>query len=224
MSAVHPSLLHNPAWRELGLADLDAIEALHRSSIGAAGPDVVKPENRDFFAGLLKGRGRLVGLFEQELVAYGVLQHDILANDDPREQLGYGASTSIAKLAGAAVASTHRGQGLQRALIRQRITMASEHDVLFSTAAPANVVSWTNLLAEGFETRAIIHRYGGLQRYLMLRERVPATLDDMRITVPAANLERQADLLTAGWRGVATVEPLTPLCGIVFARPTGVVA
>ena len=161
----------NDAWRTLGAGDLDAIEQLHRLSIGSAGPDVVKPETRDFFAGLLGGRGRILGCFDGgALVAYGVLQTEILAYDDPRTELGYGADRGIAKLAGAAVAPSHRGAGLQRASIRQRVALAGDTPLLFSTAAPNNTVSLQNLRAEGFEIRATVTRYGGLRRYLLVRE------------------------------------------------------
>ena len=159
------------AWQVLGAGHLDAIEHLHRLSIGSAGPDVVKPETRDFFAGLLAGRGRILGCFDRgALIAYGVLQTEILAYDDPRAELGYAADRGIAKLAGAAVAPSHRGAGLQRASIRQRVALAGDTPLLFSTAAPGNTASLQNLQAEGFEIRATVTRYGGLQRYLLLRE------------------------------------------------------
>jgi GNAT superfamily N-acetyltransferase len=193
-----------PLWRLLQLEELPAIEGLHRLSIGTAGPDVVKPENRDFFAGLLAGRGRMLGLYDgAELIAYGVLQTDLLANDDPRAALGIGRHLAIAKLAGAAVAPGHRGRGLQRASIRARIALAGDTPLLFSTAAPANTASLQNLLAEGFAVRARVTRYGGLQRYLMVREHAPATLSADRVTVEIADTARQDDLLATGWRAIA---------------------
>ena len=159
------------AWQVLNASHLDAIEHLHRLSIVSAGPDVVKPETRDFFAGLLAGRGRILGCFDGgALIAYGVLQTEILAYDDPRAELGYAPDRGIAKLAGAAVAPSHRGAGLQRASIRQRVALAGDTPLLFSTAAPGNTASLQNLQAEGFEIRATVTRYGGLQRYLLVRE------------------------------------------------------
>ena len=64
---------------------------------------------------LLSGRGRILGLERgSELVAYGVLQHDLKAEDDPCEVLGLSPGTSVVKLAGAAVGHDWRGAGLQR--------------------------------------------------------------------------------------------------------------
>lgn len=193
--------------RQLAEADLDAIEALHHLSMGAdIRPDIVKPEKRSFFAGILGGRGAAWGLFEGgDMVAYAILQHAILPDDDPRPLLGLGDGIRIAKLAGAGVAPSHRGRQLQRRLIALRVEAAGDSDVLFSTAAPLNVPSWTNLIAEGFAVRAIVTRYGGLVRFLLVRERaagpVPAALAaDGRALAPL-DLDGQQALLAAGWRG-----------------------
>ncbi|MFK8252748.1 hypothetical protein [Ancylobacter terrae] len=191
----------------LGEADLDAIEALHHLSMGAdIRPDIVKPEKRSFFAGILGGRGGAFGLFDGgTMVAYAILQHAILPDDDPRPLLGLSAQPSLAKLAGAGVAPSHRGQGLQRRLIHLRVEAAGDADLLFSTAAPLNTPSWTNLIAEGFAIRAIVTRYGGLVRFLLVRERgagpVPAALVAAGRALAPLDLDGQRAVLAAGWRG-----------------------
>jgi len=208
------------AWRGLRPDDFTAMWDLHRASLGNAGPEVVKAETPEFLQGLLAGRGRVTGGFAGgELVAYGVLQLDLLPDDDPRAHLGYGRQHSIAKLAGAAVATAWRGAGLQRTLIAERIRLAGDTGLLFATVAPGNPVSWSNLLASGFAVRAIELRYGGHARYLMLRERAPvhAAPDAAAAaeTLAATGLPRQRELLAAGWRGVrAAATPQGP--AIVF--------
>ncbi|MGU3494992.1 GNAT family N-acetyltransferase [Xanthobacteraceae bacterium A53D] len=191
-------------WRALALPDLDAIYALHRQAIGAAiRPEVVKPETRDFFAGILEGRGRIEGVFEAgELIAYGVLQHVLPAYDDPRPHIGAPAEAPVAKLAGASVAPEHRGRGLQRALIAARVRLARAGDILFSTSAPGNPQSWKNLLAEGFAIRALVPYYGGHLRYLMVRDGTGVVVEDTRLMSPD-DAEGQMALLAGGWRGVA---------------------
>ena len=197
--------LHGLAWRLLAPTDLAAMAALHRASLGSAGPDVVKPESPEFLASLLAGRGRVVAAWDADvLVAYGVLQHGLLPEDDPRPHLRARAGTTLAKLAGAAVAPGWRGLGLQRALVARRIALAQEIDWLFATVAPANPASWRNLLAAGFAVRTIEWRYGGHARYLLLRERGAVTSAAAAgEDVPAGDLARQQALLAAGWRGVA---------------------
>lgn len=197
------------SWRALGPSDLDAVYALHRQAIGEAiRPEVVKPETRDFFAGILGGRGRMVGVFADtagagaELVAYGVLQRVLPAYDDPRPYIGAPAEAPVAKLAGASVAPAHRGQKLQRALIAARVGLAQPGDILFATSAPANPASWINLLSEGFAIRALVPYYGGHLRYLMVRDGTDVTPRDTRLMSPA-DAEGQMALLKAGWRGVA---------------------
>ena len=194
------------SWRQLGPGDLEAMQTLHLLSVQGQGADVVKPETRDFLASLLAGRGQVVAAFDgPRLIAYGVLQHDLLAEDGLPAALAPPAGTPLLKLAGAAVAPPWRGLGLQRRLIAERLALAPATAWLFSTAAPANVPSWNNLLAQGFEVRAIVHRYGGFARYLMLRQPAEAAHAARSGAggeqVPAADLARHQRLLALGFTG-----------------------
>lgn len=194
-------------WRELDSADLEAVSALHRLSIQGVGPEVVKREQTRFFESLLAGRGWITGVFEgSELVAYGVLQQDLLPEDDPREHLGLPADVIVRKLAGAAVAPRWRGVHLQRALVEHRLRLAGADAVAIGTAAPGNPASWRTATSCAMAVRALELRYGGHPRYLMAR--VPALLDDpaspdtAEIEVPALDLARLGSLLSEGWRGL----------------------
>ncbi len=191
-------------WRALAPSDLDAVYALHREAIGAAvRPEVVKPETRDFFAGILGGRGRMQGVFDgAALVAYGVLQSVLPAYDDPRPFIGAPSTALVAKLAGASVATAYRGRGLQRALIAARVGLAPAGTILFATSAPANPPSWINLLAEGFEIRALVPYYGGHLRYLMVRDGTHI-VPHREMLMAATDTEHQITCLAGGWRGVA---------------------
>ena len=148
-------------WRLLGPADLQGMHALHLESVAGVAPQAVKPETRAFLQSLLEGRGRVLGGWSgEQLVAYGVLQHDLLPEDAPRELLGLPPRAGLCKLAGAAVHPAWRGGGLQRWLIQQRIALAGDCAV-FATAAPCNLPSWHNLLAAGLMVRGLQYRYGG---------------------------------------------------------------
>lgn len=166
-----PALPARLRWVRLGSGDLDRVESLHRACAAGLPPRVVKPETHAFLADMLGGRGEALGIETegQQLIAYGFLQHDLLAQDDLRPALGLSPSTPIAKLAGASVAPSHRRKGLQRSLIRARATLASPQHLLFATASPFNAPSWTNLLVEGLPIRRLEYRYGGHPRFIHAR-------------------------------------------------------
>lgn len=203
-----PLLENGLHWRLLQPQDLDAMEALHHLSIAGLPPQTVKPESRPFLQSLLQGRGTVIGAWHHntELIAYGVLQHDLLPADDPRQHLQLPPSQILTKLAGAAVAPLWRGRGLQRTLITQRIAHADSTAVLFATAAPENTISWHNLLACGFRVRALEYRYGGFARYLLVRlphHLLRPTTNANQLELNSDALELQQTLLTQGWQGTA---------------------
>lgn len=201
---------HGPAvsalqWRPLQPGDLLAMHTLHLASMVGMAAAVVKPESQEFLQSLLVGRGRVMGAWDGEaLVAYGVLQHDLLPEDDVRPLLGLAVGQPLCKLAGAAVAPAWRGCHLQRRLIRQRLAW-SGNAAVFATAAPANPASWRSLLACGLTVRAVVQRYGGLARYVLARvpgERFEADPVQSQ-ALDVLDIERQQQLLASGWRGLA---------------------
>lgn len=203
--------------RLLTMADLDAVLALHRRSVQGLGPEVVKPETPTFFRELLEGRGSILGVRQGDsLVAYAVLQRDLLPIDDPSALLGLPSGTPVVKLAGAGVDPAWRGQGLQRMLIEERLKRMPSPGVAVSTAAPANPASWRNLLSCGFAVRALQYRYGGHPRFLMawVDPRLEGAIDPTTAavtSVPVSDLATQARLLGEGWRGVAAGDDATSI-------------
>ena len=200
-------------WRWLQATDLEAVEALHHQSIAGMSAQLVKHESRDFLASVLHGRGQMIGaLSDGQLVAYGVLLHQLLPSDDPRPLLHLAPQQPLAKLAGASVAPSWRGQHLQRQLILRRMERAGRGAVLFVTAAPGNYASWRNLLACGFSVRALEVCYNGLTRYLLACDparpstHTPRALHSTSadfVDIDSLDLERQQTCINAGWHGVA---------------------
>lgn len=161
---------------------VDAVERLHRRSIEGIDAGLVKPERRDFFESVFSGRGEVVGAvmegFDDEtgvsdgrLAAYGVLLTTLAEGEDAGERIGLGGNAGLAKIAGTGVDPIDRGRGLQRALIRHRVDRAAARGFahLFATAAPANTLSWRNLMAEGFAVVDVVLAYGRLERFLLYR-------------------------------------------------------
>ncbi|MET3353784.1 GNAT family N-acetyltransferase [Xanthobacter autotrophicus] len=206
--------------RALGPDDLDAVDALHHLAIGPlVRPEVVKPENRSYFEGILGGRGWTVGLYDGALlVAYGILQHDHTPKDGPHRLLGLRPETKVGRLAGASVHPAYRGRGLQRVLIAARVKAAPADMVLFSTAAPVNTPSWSSLLAEGFPIHDIQLFFGGYARYVLVRD--GSTYDPAEaVLVDPLDTERQKALFAQGSHGYERSRLECGAAGVLFAPP-----
>lgn len=220
ISAVQATAPARPlSVRELGPGDIDAVEALHRLAIGPiARPEVVKPESRAYFESILAGRGHTVGLFDDGLVAYGILQHEHTPKDGPHRLLNVDPARAVGRLAGASVHPNFRGQGLQKVLIAERVALAPADMLLFSTAAPVNVPSWSNLVAGGFPITGIELFFGGYARYVMVRDgSVPDP--EGQIVVDPLDTARQKTLFADGWRGYGRAKTEAGTAGLLLARP-----
>lgn len=197
-----------PRFHALGLADLDAIERLHALSLSTfTDRTLVKPETRGFFEAILQRRGAILGYRDEggALRAYGVLMRELPEGDQTHAILGLAPQTPLYKLAGAAVDPAWRGRGLQRAAIRERLRWLAEAGVTygFATAAPGNVVSWVNLLNEGFRIRALVTAYGTLLRYLLAWQAGQGRHEGALEWRGWQDVDWQRPRLAAGWQGVA---------------------
>jgi GNAT superfamily N-acetyltransferase len=193
----------------LGPQHLDAVCALHRRLHELAPrPGLFAVESREFFARHLEQDGRILGVFDAqgELTAYAVL--GLPRADDPENfgrdiGLPEGELGTVAHLDGIGVHPEWRGHGLHRALISERIALATAagRRVVLSMAAPGNRWSLGNLLASGGEVVALIPKYGAMRFVVRYRQSPGPTPSGP--AVPLDDLERHAALLAEGWRGVA---------------------
>ena len=162
------------SWRKLSIADLEVIFALHMAATEKVGrPELIRPETPEFFRHMVTDAGEMVGAFDdQGLLAYGVLQWDLSIEEDPFGPLRLDRSTRLAKFAGSSVRPSFWGHGLHSQLIARRVKVATElgFEQAYSTSAPGNHRSWTNLLGEGFRIRALKEQYGGHLRFLLLKD------------------------------------------------------
>jgi ribosomal protein S18 acetylase RimI-like enzyme len=197
---------------------LDAVERLHRRSIVGIDAGLVKPERRSFFESVFGGRGEVVGavvrgsdgetgLPEGRLAAYGVLLTTLAEGEDAGERIGLGGNAGLAKIAGTGVDPLDRGRGLQRTLIRHRVARAATRGFshVFATAAPANTLSWRNLMQEGFAVADVVLAYGRLERFLLFRStaavRAPVDAPDRWVAGDQTDDVRSA--VAAGFLGSA---------------------
>jgi hypothetical protein len=190
----------------LTLADLDALERLHRDIVAGAPPGTVARETRAFLAGHLGAEGCTVGLWvDRELVAFGILGLAGAAHRRLGDLLGLSAESRerLALLDGIGVVPALRGRGAHGCLCRVRAALAHRYgrQLLGATAAPANAVSWRNLMRIGLEVRGLARMFGGHWRYLMLRDESTTPPAAPAEFVDALDIARQQRLLDLGGRG-----------------------
>lgn len=197
-------------WGELAPADLPTVVALHHAALAdLPRQGIVNPEKPEYFESVLAGDGHILGVRSSgRLVAYGILQCRIAADDGAWQELGLPVGGPLAKASGCAVASAQRGHGLHRELTRRRILMAEAKGItdLYATSAPANYPSWRNLLANDFEIVAVKLKYQGLLRYILHRSGSRRGAVSSRSPAPVRwlavdDVAEQQALLETGCRG-----------------------
>jgi hypothetical protein len=214
--------------RLLTLAHLEALERVHRDIVAHAPLGTVACETTDFLASHLGADGCTVGLFFQgHLVAYGILGLSGAAHARLGGLLGLSAQSCgrLAILDGVGVVPALRGRGAHVYLNRVREALAHRHgrQLLAASAAPANPVSWRNLMRLGLEVRGLARMFGGHWRYLMLRDESGIPADAPAELVDALDTARQQRLLALDCRGVRPGDrqgrPAVGYVAGVLARP-----
>jgi hypothetical protein len=193
--------------RLLTIADLGMLERVHHDIVALAPSGTVALETTAFLAGHLGTDGYTVGLFfAGELVAYGILGLSGAAHERLCDLLGLPPRQRerLAVLDGVGVVPAFRGRGAHRYLNRVREVIAGRHgrQLLAASAAPANSISWRNLMRQGLEIRGLARMFGGHWRYLMLRDEDGIPADAPVEFVDALDIARQQRLLELGFRGV----------------------
>jgi hypothetical protein len=193
--------------RLLTIADLDALERVHRAIVDRAPLGTVARETTEFLASHMGDEGHIVGLFfEAQLIAYGILGLSGAAHRRLGGMLNLSAEQCgrLAILDGVGVIPAFRGRGAHAHLNRVRGALADRHgrQLIAATAAPANFASWRNLMRFGLEIRGLARMFGGHWRYLMLREESPTRVESPVELVDALDIACQRRLLDLGWRGV----------------------
>jgi hypothetical protein len=192
--------------RLLTIADLDALERVHRDIVDRAPLGTVARETSAFLASHLETDGYTVGLFlEGRLVAYGILGLSGAAHGRLGSLLGLSKQRCerLAVLDGIGVVPALRGRGVHGYLNRVREALADRHGrpLIAASAAPANPVSWRNLMRLGLDVRGLARMFGGHWRYLMLRDESSIPADAPAALVDALDIAHQQRLLERGCRG-----------------------
>lgn len=126
-------------------------------------------------AWFLEEPNRIFGIFDEgHLIAYGSVGFQGSNKDNLGWDLGWTEEKvrQCAVLDTIVVDSAYRGKGLQRTLIRCCMEYAREVagcERMLTTVAPGNIYSLKNVQAEGFEIIAEKKKYGGKERYILVR-------------------------------------------------------
>lgn len=197
------------AVERLSVEDVPAIVDLHRATLAALGPGMLRERHPDEFREVIASSGLILGVWSpgrERLVAYATLLSAVPDGYVPPGAVRLPGNARVGVLAGSAVRESHRGRGLHRRLLRERIVLARDAHVLdglVATAAPSNASSWRNMMAYGLSITAIAPCHGSL-RYVMVGEtaepggRHPAGLS----WIAAEDLAGQDHLLSQGMKGV----------------------
>jgi ribosomal protein S18 acetylase RimI-like enzyme len=216
------------AWQHpvrLGEADLEQIRSLHDHLHDLMPqPGMFARETPAFFAEHLSSHGKIFGVRrEGRLLAYGVLGLPL-----PGAAYNFGAwaglepalCSQVAQVDGVGVDPAFRGRGFQRRLISCRLRAAAlaGRRFIYSTAAPDNRVSVSNLLDSGFIVVSLQKLFGGHNRYILMHAPSAALRCQPIRLVAAADLDTQLALLSAGLVGVQQGD--TSLMGFAPAPAT----
>lgn len=195
-------------WSSLEVAEIDEIEALQRRVYGTlVDRTLFKPAPPGFFNSVLTGRGSMQGFrLGGRLVAFGTLLTGLDIRDRARERLGLAEGQPLAMMQGAVVDPECRGRRLHRRLLQRRLALLRPAGLwhVYATAAPGNVSSWRNMLAEGYEVADVSLMYGRLLRYTLYRPPRPAEAPSAAAAIAwcdPLDVQRQEGLLASGRRG-----------------------
>lgn len=201
---------HAATVRLVGADGVEAVVALHELVVASLPAGVVRRDGAAFFHGVLARGDSILGVeVEGRLVAYAVLS---LAAEGQREYgrlLGIDPAewADVACLDGVSVHPHWRGNGLQRRLAGWRIAMAraAGRRHVCATAAPANHVSWSDLLDLGMRVRAAGQFYGGFDRYVLHFDHdaaaPPAPDPAASLCIAAGDFAAAGRLLADGYMG-----------------------
>jgi hypothetical protein len=207
--------------------DFVELRGLHHRIVEHEPPGSVALESDAFLRAHLAAHGCTFGLFAGgRMIAYGIVGLSGPEHDHVADLLGLPSACrgELALLDGIGVASEHRGAGIHRMMNGERMRLADKLGRwrIGATAAPSNVASWRNLMADGLSIRALARMFGGYWRYVMLRDHGIASVGDT-VWIGLDDLALQQVRLDGGYVGL-DVRDSGGVQEIAFSLPGSTVA
>lgn len=202
---------HSPSlhWRQVQPEEALYVYRLHLKATADAPPGLVRPDTLAYFQQHLAHFGYIIAAFNEdaEMLAYGVLSlgSPLVAQIAKHLALDAAQAAQLVFLDGAATHPDWRGQSLHQRLIEERIQLAKRLgcELVASTVAPTNRASLRNLLAAGLGIRRFGWLYGGLPRFIVLREPCDSVKPQAVRRVMLEDLEGHQAALAVGLLGFA---------------------
>ncbi|TCN26332.1 GNAT family N-acetyltransferase [Mesobacillus foraminis] len=197
---------------ELSLENINEIIALQNTVINSLEKkETLQPLTKKEFLNILSGNGLMLGVFlEERLIGFRAL----LVPEIDEDHLGRDIGLSEEELPGviyqevSIVHQKYRGNRLQQTLAILIMQELMKTDNSFThiccTVAPFNIPSLKDKFAQGMEIAALKEKYGGMLRYVFVKELSEGRDKDWsEITrLKMGDTKAQQEMLAAGWRGI----------------------
>jgi len=159
--------------RELKLSDINKIIKLQELIINGL-------ENKELYAGskqeYINCNGKIIGCLtnEDELIAMGVYAKKGYDESNYAYDIGLNGEEvlKVAQIESTIVKSEYRGNKLQRLICEEleKIARKDNIEILTATASPYNEFSVNTFMNLGYEIKKDKLKYGGLRRYVLVKE------------------------------------------------------
>jgi len=192
--------LHENATRDVFILQESIIKSLPEQ-------EMFKGHDQDYLQELLLQERSAIGvLLDDGLIAYNLIHIPL----DDKDNLGMDLKFSdselkrVIHLQASAVHPAYRGNALQTRMIQTHLAvirgLGFEH--VCCTVSPRNPISLKNVLAAGFQIRALKPKFNGWWRFIMhYNTSLPAAFGGEEIKINGSDIHGQLSLLDRGFSG-----------------------
>ena len=198
-----------PSIRVAGPEDLDAlVELEHAVARDLPSADMFVVDERDFYEPLVQGGGQvLLATCGEQLVGAGIVAFpDSAGADNMGRELHFPASLleRVVHIESVYILPSFRGRKLAQRMTALNLELAARHgrDLALSTVWPGNASSMRFLYELGLTVRKLTRKYGGLDRFIMLRTPEDVSVCGETLSVPCLDMEGHRKQLARGMIGV----------------------
>jgi ribosomal protein S18 acetylase RimI-like enzyme len=182
-------------------------------------PEIFVLHDERYFQEIMQRERSIIGISSQyRLAAYSIIRIPGIPPDGSDGNLGRDINLpdedlmAVAHLQAIAVHPACRGLGLQRKLARAHLQVIEDmgYRHVCCTVSPKNAVSLANMLSCGFQIEGLRPKFNSWYRYILHKKfsqtdpspGIKAEASRQEVCIPISDLDRQADLLKRGFKGL----------------------
>jgi ribosomal protein S18 acetylase RimI-like enzyme len=170
-------------------------------------PEIFKGHDKDHLQELLLQERSAIGVLTDDgLIAYNLIHVPLDDEDNLGTDLKFSDSElkRVIHMQASAVHPAYRGNFLQTRMIQTHLAvirgLGFEH--VCCTVSPRNPISLRNILAAGFQIRALKPKFNGWWRFIMhYNASLPAAFGGEEIKINGSDIHGQLNLLDRGFSG-----------------------